>query len=266
MINMKNRRIFSLLLVLSILVLSLASCAKTADEMIEKADKALNTRPYIVEVSVDYSCDDKTVSGIFEQMERMNTTVYFKNGNFRAENEIFISYDDQNYKFDSVYTVIGDELYLKSSYNDGTFPHISKSKAVISEEKKAELVNDLTIIGGIAVSDFSDVFVTKDEGDYILRCSDASIDVLIVVENAILAQLESAVEKVKATDVEMIVELDGGKYDTVTILCDYNVTLQGETYFVSMEVELEYDYDEYFEIKTPVESDTYSVTDIDKLL
>lgn len=263
---MKAGRIISLILVLAMLLLSVTSCSPDVDKLIAKADGTLSDKPYVVDVDIDYRCSDETVAGIFEQLERTETTVYFKDGNVMAKTDLAISIGAENYSFNNVYTVIDGMVYATNSYVAGSYPVVSKAKAIITAEEKETLVNDLTVLGGISASDFTDVMVGKDDGKYVILCDKLSNEQIIAAEKALISQLESSVDSVKATRVDMRIELDGKRYDSITIDCEYEFTIQGERYLVGMTVELDFDYDESFEITAPTDPDTYTSVKIDEIL
>jgi hypothetical protein len=261
------RKIISLVLVAAIFILSVTSCTPSPDKLLNKAESANSNLPHTVEVEIDYTCNDSTVAGIFEQLENSKTKVYYKDGNVIAENELSISVGNDNYSFKYIYTLVGEVLYVNNSYTDGKNPAVTqKSKALISADQKQALLDELTVVGGISASDFSEISVSKSLGEATVICSGVSEEKQIAIEKALISQLESTLGSVKATSVEMKIELDGGKYDSVTIVCEYDITLNDKLYSIGMEVELDYDYDEYFRIIIPENPEEYTSVDIDTLL
>jgi hypothetical protein len=53
------KKIGALFLCAIMLSSALASCSKTPDSMIEKANKKLERKPYVMEVDLDFSSDDE---------------------------------------------------------------------------------------------------------------------------------------------------------------------------------------------------------------
>ena len=64
----------------------------------------------------------------------------------------------------------------------------------------------------------------------------------------------------------MVVEIENGKYDTVTVFAEYSIVVSGKTYSVGMTVELEYEYDEKFDVSVPADASEYLDADIDSLI
>ena len=79
-------------------------------------------------------------------------------------------------------------------------------------------------------------------------------------------KLEGVSDSVKATSVRLTAELEGKRYDTITVECAYNVVIEGKSYYVAMTLEFEYDYDERFEISAPADKDDYSDMTFDNLI
>lgn len=263
---MKITKIVSLILAMALLLSSLTACSRTADELVEKADKVLGKRPYVIEIDIDYRTNDQKVAGIFDQLERSETVMYFKDGNLRARNDLSIDYGDGDTQFISTYTVVDGILYLNLNYTTDGVTRDVKSKAQIDSDKKAELENKLSLVGGIAAFDFSDVTLVRDEDEYEIVCRGISDEKQIEIEKLLVSQLESTVDSVKATDVKMVIELDGGKYDVVTVYAEYSIVIKGETYSVGMTVELEYEYDAKFDVTVPADASEYLDADIETLI
>ena len=80
------------------------------------------------------------------------------------------------------------------------------------------------------------------------------------------SQLEGEGSGISLTSSRLTVELDGNRYDTVTMECGYNVVIAGKSYAVSLEVELEFDYDEKFSIDLPGDLNSYIKNDIENII
>lgn len=263
---MKISKIVSLLLIAALLLSSLTACNLTAEQIVEKADKALEKRAYVLEIDIDYRTEDQEISTIFDQLERSETVMYFKNGNVIARNDLAINYGEGDTTFISTYTVVDGVLYLNLSYTADGVTRDVKSKAVIDADKQTQLEDKLSLVGGIGVFDFSNVTLSRDEDEYDIVCRGISDDKRIEIEKLLISELESTAESVRATDVKMVVEIENGKYDTVTVFAEYSIVVSGKTYSVGMTVELEYEYDEKFDVSVPADASEYLDADIDSLI
>ena len=258
--------ILASVLLVSVLIIALSAGAKTPEGLIQRAEKVLTKKPYVIEMQIDYSASSIDVSGIFDQLGTNETTVFFKDGNFRAHTGMTINYGEGDNLFSSVYTAVDGTLYVNHKYTFANVKRDIKSKAEISSEQSADLVENLLIVGMPKIEDFSEVELTKVDGDRVIVCRGASEDKYVALEAALISQLEGTSERVKLTSVEMTVELDGKKYDTVTVSCLYEVVISGESYVVGMTVTLDYDYDEYVDIRVPDDAIEYDEVDIENLI
>ena len=263
---MRLNKIISLALALVLILSSLTSCAKTPEELVKAADGALAGTRYSVEVELDFDAEHDVAKGIFDQLERQSTVLYYDGDSFKANNDLTIDYGDGEVRFISTYTVIDGMLYVGLNYSYGEVDHTIRSKALIDSEKRETLENQLSLVGGLSLSNFLEARLEKKSGDSFIVCSGVNEDGLVALERMLVAQLESSSDVVKALDATMTVEIDGERYDTVTVVCDYEVKLDGMTYTVTMKVELEYDYDGRFDIQLPREAEEYGTVDIDTLV
>jgi hypothetical protein len=263
---MRLNRIISFTVALVLILSCLTSCAKTPEQLVENAEAALASRPYAVEVDIDFDVQSDVISGIFDEIERQEIALYFDGDRFKAVNDQRINYGSGEATFLSTYTVVDGVLYVALDYTMLGASDSIRSKALINGEKREELENKLSLVGGLSLSDFSSVVGKKVDGDHVIVCTEISDDGRVLLEKMLVSQLESASELVKAKDATMTVEIDGGKYDSVIVRCDYDVTMSGKTYTVGMTVELEYDYDERFDVSVPADPDGYDDVNIDNLV
>lgn len=263
---MKTKKIFSVLLAVALILSTLTSCAHTPEEMANKADSVLENKAYAVEIDIDYNSVDSAVAGIFEQLERSETTLYFKGGAFKSVSDLTIDDGDGDVNFRSVYTVVDGVLYSDLTYTLDGVPNAIKSKAMIESEEAEAFINTQRIIGFINAEDFKGATLEKRDGDVYLVCADTPEEMYITLEKAIVSQLEGVSDSVKATKVKMSAKLDGKRYDTITVDAQFNVNLNGKSYFVGMTVELEFEYDKVFDISVPDDASAYSVVELETLI
>lgn len=263
---MKTERAISLILLLVLLLSLFTSCSNDPRKLAERAEVRNGEIPYVVEIDLDYSCNDSAVKGVFEELERNEITIYVDGDDAIAKSEIMIDYDDVSSRFTETYTVFGGVVYDEMSYSISGSPKKIRNKALINTDQTKALLGEVAIIGDISLDDFSDVKTERVDGEKLIVCRDVSVDRRIALERAVLSQLESSADMVKATEVVMTVEIDGGFYDTVAVECTFEIDLYGTVYTVGMRVELEFDYDEYFVIHAPADADEYNSVEIEKII
>ena len=257
------KKIGALFLCAIMLLSALASCSKTPDSMIEKANKKLERKPYVMEVDLDFSSDDEVMSLIFEQLGRNETKVYVKDGRIRAVNEQYIDYGDGDDGFITSYTFIDGVLYHEITHVSGIASRTVKNKGEFSSDRMRSVLMELCIFGGLTKDMFSDVSEAKNEDERLIVCKDATSEAKFILESAIvnLLDAEGVIKTVKANDIRYVIAVEGGKYESMTVVCDYTVTIGESTAAVRMEAEIEFDYDERFSIEIP--DDVFDYTDAD---
>lgn len=264
--NSVFKRIISLSLALA-MALSLASCTKDYAKAKKKADKALGEKAYTVEVDFDFECADEEAKGIFEQLEAAQTKLYFKDGKIKTNNSISIDYGEGKTLFKTSYTIVDGVVYSYMNYAiDDETPREIKSKAYATADDIDTILGELIFIGKLSGSDFGESTKGKLDGENFIVYASASDSAKVILEEAMASQLEGASDSVELTEARMTVEIENGKYDTVSVECTYSITLQGKAYTVDAEIELEFNFDESFEISTPADASEYGTTDIDNII
>ena len=264
---MMIRRIMSILLVTVLILSTLTSCKKvSADELITAAEQALTETPYVLEVELDFHSVDTDVAGIFEQLERIETTLYFKDGSFKAVTDETINYGDGDFRFYREDTVVGGVMYSYLTYPMSGPSDVVRSKAAVTDSQLNTLVNKYLVIGKLTEDNFKGATIENRDGDTYVTVSEFSEEMYITLERALVNKLEGVSDSVKATSIRLTAELEGERYDTITVECAYNVVIEGKSYYVAMTLEFEYDYDERFEISAPADKDDYSDMTFDNLI
>lgn len=254
------RKVISLSLSLT-LVLSLTSCVNDFSKAQKRAEKALDKNAYTVEVDFDFECADEEAKGIFEQLEAAETKVYFKDGKIKYEDCISIDYGEGKNTFRTARTVLDGVLYSAMSYKIANDTEkTTKSKAFVTDEQTASMLNRITFIGGLSGADFGEATRGNLDGESYIVYSAPCDSAKVILEESMAKQLEGASGGVELTSATLRIEIEDGKYDTVTAQCVYSVTIQGKAYTVNAKIELEFDFDESFDISVPADADEYAVT------
>lgn len=263
---MKLRKIISLFAATSILAMSLASCERSPEKLMEKANKKLTRLDYTVEVDIDYTAKDSLIAPLFEELEKNDTKLHFEGDNVSIENRTSISYEGGDTEFYSSYTVVDGMVYASSGYTVSDGSNLNKLKAEISDEEKETLIEKAGLIIDVGIEDFATVTLDKLDGEHCLICTDASSDLNVLLERIMISQLQNTADSVGVKNVRMVIVLDGGKIDTVSLECEYDVTLYTYNYSVEAEFELEYDYDDFVKVKAPANAGEYPYSTFDDIL
>ena len=269
---MKLRKIISLITATSLLVISLASCGNTngknnsPESLMEKANKALTRLDHTVEVEVDYTSKEQGMDTLFEELENVNTKIFFSGDSVSIENGMTMNTVAGETLFFNDYVMIDGMVYANSGYKTPTGGNSNKLKLEITDEQRQTLIEKAGLIIGIDIDDFSTVTLDKNDDEYYVTCTDACEELNIRLEKLMVTQLQDAVDTVGVKNVRMIIGIEDGRLDTVTLKCDYSITLYGTVYHVEAEFELEYDYDDHVNVKAPSDASEYRYTEFDNIL
>lgn len=263
---MKVGKIVSLILILSLLASALFSCAKSPEKLTGKADAVLAKKTHVIEVDVDYTVESTAVSGIFDQLERREVKLLVDGDKVAIDDRMSISYSGGDSEFVNTYIIIGGIVYMDMRYTSKEGSNSTKGKSEISNADALSLKEKASVISGIGIDDFASSETLKRDGDRVILSTGAGEELKARLEKIMISELSDTAEKVGVKDAKLTIELDGKKYDTVTLICDYEITMSGLTYTVRAEYELEYDYDERVDITAPANPSEYSEMELDIIL
>ena len=269
---MKLKKIISLITATSILALSLASCANATTEsntpkgLIDNANKKLERLDHTVEVKVDYNAKEQEINSLFDELENVDTKLLFDGDSISIENNTTMNTVAGETTFFNNCVLIDGMAYANSGYRTPQGGNSNNLKVEITDEQKQTLVEKAGLIIGIGIDDFETVTLDKQGEEYYVICTNATVDLNIQLEKLLISQLQNSADSVGVKNACMTVEIEDGKFDTVTVKCDYSVVLKGTTYSVEAEYELEYDYDEKLSVKAPSNANEYSYSEFDKIL
>lgn len=260
-------RIISVLLVIVTVLSVLTSCSKSFDERLDKADKLLDGKPYVIEVELDFRCDDAEMSGMFDELEKNYTTVYVKDGKMKIVNKLDINDGEKVNSFYTVYTMIDGVVYYDLKYSvDGIVSKENKYYSAITDGQRRTLVDSMCLFGGVSLDGFTAMNEKRDGDEHSAVYTGPSSENTIVIEKMLASLLEGACSNVSLIDSSLCVELEDKRYDTVVLNCQYTVVISGKTYPVGLTAELEFDYDEIFSVTLPDNTDSYTATDIENII
>ena len=184
---MKLRKIISLISATSILALSLASCAKTPESLMEKANKKLTRLDHTVEVNVDYTAKEQGMDTLFEELENVNTKLFFSGDSVSIENNTTMNTVAGETTFFNNCVLIDGKVYASSGYKTATGGNLNKLKQEITDEQKQTLVEKAGMIIGIDIEDFATVTLDVSDGEYYINCTDAYEELNIQLEKLMIS-------------------------------------------------------------------------------
>lgn len=260
------KKILSLILLASLLLSLFSSCSRTPESLIEKAEKKLKKGSYEIEVSVDYTVADEEIALIFEQLESSETKILVEKDGVAIEKALVIDYGEVKSEFINTYVIVGGRVFLDMSYKSNGAVNSTKSSAALTDAEREDIVNRAKLIGNIGINSFNEVKCERLDGEYRIICTEVKEDSRARLEGILISELEGAVETVGIRSSCLTIVIDRSRYDSVTLECEYEITLSGKTYSLRAEYELEYDFDEWVDITIPENYASYSEVDLNAIL
>lgn len=264
---MKFRRLTALITLIAICLATLTSCGKL-EKKLAKAEDHFRSSPYKMDVTVDFTAEDEEIAGIFSELERTQTTVYFDGTSFKSVNVMSIDTGDSLYKFSTVYTVIGQTAYRDIAYEtDGIPSSPIKSYAFLDDAQRLTLAYKVSRVGGVTTGGFANLTDTKiDKKTVSVLCTEASDEVKESLRKMMVSFFEGSLERAVAKSVTLTLVLFDGHYKSAVVSCDYDVTIGGKVYSVSAAVNLAFDFGNDYKVYTPADASEYSVIDPEDMM
>lgn len=248
------KKFLVLILSLSLVCCALTSCSETAAEAVAKADKALLSKPYQVDMDMSFSCDNQEMSSIFESMET-DAKMYIDGDNMKLVMEM-MGAELEMLCYDKV-------MYMAISFDGQS----QKAKATMNDEQLEEFLGENSTTSYFSISDFETVEMKNESGKTIITCTGISEEALAnEVNNAIedMGLGETGAE-LEIENLKLVVVIENGKYDSYTVTGDYVIKIQGLSFNVGYEIELEFDY-ENIALSTPADASSYQTLTYDELM
>ena len=259
---MSFRKFTVLFLLLTLVFLSFASCSKKDEGEHEESIEPPVSKPCVITVDVELECAEESMAEVFNQLERNDTVIYLKDGDYRAENEQALSISGVDSTFRSVYVLVGDTLYVDMTHTYDGLTNAFKNKGAFSEENADKLLFDLCIFGNVKTSEFADSTTEEKDGLTLTAYTSPSLDGRIALEKAMIALLEGAGTNVNAKAAVMTLGMKDGEYQSAVLYCEYEIVISEKLCPVSMTVNLTFNYSESFDITVPEDVNSYNDADM----
>lgn len=242
----KLTKLFSVLLVLTLLVGSLASCNKDKKlgKVIDGANAALAEQPYAVDLVIEYKADDADMMAALEALSTPSVKINVDGDKFKARLDLAYG-SDENYV---TYTFIDGTLYTEWREDGNTV----RDSRPYSDEDKAALRDSFGEGANIGTEDFEEVELKSAGKVDRITCTkikDAPLNALIASLEADLASFDADVAIKNAT---LDIEIDNGRYNVVVFTCEYFITTSTDSYSLTMTYSSKFNYTKELEIVTPI--------------
>ena len=242
------KKILSLLLALALACCMLVSCDETAEKIIEKADAALLNTPYEMTMKMNFECDDDELNEYFSMMN-MEIPVTVDGKNLAME----MSMEMMGYSADCEIIVADMVMY----YNIQMLGQSIKMKATMNESQYNEFIEENGAEPMFKPEDFGKLTVESKDGKKYIACLEIDDEALSELNDIMADSMEAFDAKTSVSDVTYGVTLNDGKYESMDLTCVYSVTVDGETVNVTLNLGVEFSYDNVGKITAPSDADAY---------
>lgn len=256
------KKILSVLLSLAVVLTALgmlASCgAVTAASAIKKADEALTKAPYTMTMSMDFASDNAQLNTVFDAMSmEIPVTVDGNNMYMKMSMEVMpgVSASVKMTVFDKV-------LY----YDMAVAGQTVKTKATMSDEDYAEFLKENSAEMPIDAAQFETLTLESKDGKQVITCDGITEEGLKEMNELMGESLSAMGYKASVGDLSYVITLADGKYESMALTAAYSITVEGQTYTVTMTMNAKFSYGDIAPITAPADADKYTETDLDDLL
>lgn len=250
------RKLLALVMVLALMCGMLVSC-ENAETLIKKADAALQEAPYTMTLKMNFECDNDDIN---EVLSMMNV-------------EIPVTVDGKNIAMNMSMDVMGQDVKADIQvvdavmyYNMNVMGQKIKMKCTMNDEQYKEFMANSNAEMPVDPEDFAELTVEKKDGKKYIACGGITEEGLKELNDVLKNALESMGGKAEVKDVTYGITLADDKYDAMDLACTYAVTLDGETYNVSMTVGADFAYGDAAEVTAPADAYSYQEVNFSELM
>ncbi len=236
----------------------LAACGgDNAQDLIDKANAVLEEEPYNITIKMNFECDNEDIDQIFSLMNlEIPTTV---DGNNLAMD---MSMDMMGYAIGVKMTVVDMVMY----YDMNLMGESIKMKATLTEEQYQNFLAENNTEMTIQPKDFSELTEKTEDGKQYIACNGISDEALAELNDIVADSIDSIGATATVSNVVYNVTLSDGKYESVDMTCVYSMTVEDETFTLTLNMSAAYSYDNIAEITHPADAEAYEEIDFGELM
>lgn len=256
------KKIVSTLLLIAMVAMSVfafASCEPaTAAEALARADKALTEVPYTVTMSMDFNTDNAELNAMFDTMS-MEFPITVDGDNMAMDMSMTLA---EGMSAAIKMVVVDQVLY----YDMSLFGQSVKMKATLNEEQYNEFMAENNAEMPIDPASFATLTMEKVDGKHIITCSGITDEGLNEMNKLLSDSLTAMGADAAVGDLSFVITVNEDKYESMALTAAYSVTIEGQTYTVSMTMNAKYTYAEVAPITAPADADTYEEASFEDLM
>ncbi|MBE6630154.1 MAG: hypothetical protein E7624_04815 [Ruminococcaceae bacterium] len=259
---MKIIKALALTLALLFTLSAFISCDADVVSMVADADEALKETPYTVTVDTAVTCENETVSKLFDALDTTELSIAVDGDNMA------LHIDSKLYTADmkTDYLLLDDAIYMSSTIFMEEDNSTLKIKAPITAAQREKFFTQTNAAGKISSLDFQTVVSAKEDGTQVITCTDLKSDSIQKVKDVLGATLQQIGVTIEVENAKFVIEIKDGKYQKTSFSCSYKLTTSGTTFAADIVVDMAYDYDTPVKVEVPADAADYDEVDFDELL
>lgn len=245
-------RALAMLLILVLSLSTLAACNIGGDT--NDGEENLQTDTYVANIKMSFSTTDEKMKDAVDAMQDLTAKLSVDKKKFKLESTTLSG----DITIRQSYIFVASQLYhsIRITAEDGETTNLSK--AVISNTDRADLVSSLGAGANIGLSDFKTHDVNKNGKETTYTCSsmfDESKESLSSIMSERFAGIGATVSVESAS---YTLKRISGRDSESTFVCNYLISLNGESYRVTLTTTYTYDYTADVNISAPANADEYT--------
>ena len=267
MIMKATRRLAVLLLALSLLITSIASCDMLGsgaeldgEKIMRDAEAALDVTPYTATVSTIMSSKDSEFQDRVDSISDSVATISFDEDDFKLRSEVVV--DDVSIV--TICTAIDGRIYVERTASVGEVSATEKRSASIKADEVDALLAELGAGAAISYDDFTVFMAEGTEDDATVSCTEPKEGVLSDAE-AVLASSFGDDASLMLKDLYLLASVEGGKITASTLTYVFTLGMGTEMFTVQASVITEYSYGNTVIISAPLDADEYKTVSLENL-
>ena len=229
------------------------------EAVMEQANAATMATPYILKTSMKFSSDNAEMNQIFSAMT-MEYPIVMDGDNLSMDMSMDMG---EGIKLNMVMTVVDQVLY----YDMDVAGTSAKMKCTLTDEQMKEFVADSGVEMPVSPEEFANMTMEKKDNTYTIvfeELSDAGKEILDDMIGESLGVDAGATANMKS--LSYITTITDGKYDELTLTCEYTMNVEGMSFNVKMDMGFEYEYENVPEIKVPADAADYQEVPYDEIM
>lgn len=251
------RRLAALLVVAVMLVGALASCELLPVDpvaVVAAATLEMSGSSYTATVNAEVSTDNELMQDAFSALGNNKTVLTVVGEDFMVQMNVAVG----GVRFNKTYTLVDDMLYHNAMAALGEGSVSLKQKAVFDGADRAEVLADVASGASIDALDFGELSAVRTSDGYTVTCSKMNSEAVLELTDILAVGFGGVGTLFDVADVEYVINIKDGRFDTTKLSCTYKVMLAGVTHRLTMSMKGSYEYSDDLKVSAPEDGDAYT--------